>query len=291
MSPVDGRLRVPVYQALASALFASLVAIFATRAIERLGPSRGGLVGTVPTTIVPAAWGIWAASSDATSFSLSMAAVPVGMLVNAIFLGVWLVLPTHLPGGSPVRRLGVVTGASMFIWLALASLVTMLLRHQASSPGVRVGSVVALVVTVGLGAAAARRSPSAVGAVNGVSPAALAGRGALAALVVGTSVSVAALGNPLLAGVAATVPAIFVTTMVSLWLAQGEAVAVSATGPMMLGSAAVGGFALAATLTFPTLGPTAGTIAAWLIAVAACTLPAAMWLRRAGTGEVPTRRA
>ena len=44
-----------------SAFFAGLVAILATVAIEKYGGVIGGIFGTVPTTIVPAAAFIWIA--------------------------------------------------------------------------------------------------------------------------------------------------------------------------------------------------------------------------------------
>ena len=46
---------------------------------------------------------------------------------------------------------------------------------------------------------------------------------------------IARLGGSIAAGVTAVFPAIFMTTMISLWLSQGEAVQVGAVGPMMLG--------------------------------------------------------
>ena len=70
---------------LLSALFAGLVAIFATIVIEKFGGIIGGIIGTVPTTIVPAAAFIWIADSNQSSFESSMGMVPVGMLLNSFF--------------------------------------------------------------------------------------------------------------------------------------------------------------------------------------------------------------
>ena len=68
--------------------------------------------------------------------------------------------------------------------------------------------------------------------------------------------------------------------MVSLWFSQGEAVQGGAVGPMMLGSASVAAFAMAAAWTLPAFGPLLGTVAAWLAAVALFTAPAWWWLQR-----------
>jgi hypothetical protein len=52
-----------------SAVAAGLVAILATVAIEKLGGRRGGVVGTLPTTIVPAAIGFWWGAATTADFS------------------------------------------------------------------------------------------------------------------------------------------------------------------------------------------------------------------------------
>ena len=42
-----------------SGIFAALVAVAATVAIERLGGRLGGVIGSIPTTIVPASLGFF----------------------------------------------------------------------------------------------------------------------------------------------------------------------------------------------------------------------------------------
>ena len=74
------------------AVFAGLVAILVTVAIEKWGGIIGGILGTVPTTIIPAAAGIMLEGDD---LSVALAIVPLGMLLNGIFLGVWVVLPNR----------------------------------------------------------------------------------------------------------------------------------------------------------------------------------------------------
>ena len=83
-----------------SAVLAGIVATGVTVAIEKWGGLVGGLLGTVPSTIVPAGIGIYLAGGE-DDFVSSMMVVPLGMLLNALFLGAWLVLPrsvsyTHL---------------------------------------------------------------------------------------------------------------------------------------------------------------------------------------------------
>ena len=97
----------------------------------------------------------------------------------------------------------------------------------------------------------------------------------------------AQVGGPFLAGLAAVFPAIFLTTMVSLWMSQGEAVQIGAVGPMMLGSGSVSFYAVFAAWALPALGALPGAAAAWLAAVCLVTAPAWWWLHRARP-EPPT---
>lgn len=50
--------RIGAAEVLLSGLFASVVAVGVTVAIERLGDTAGGVLGTVPTTIVPVTVGL-----------------------------------------------------------------------------------------------------------------------------------------------------------------------------------------------------------------------------------------
>ena len=89
---------------------------------------------------------------------------------------------------------------------------------------------------------------------NKVGPLTLAMRGVAAATAIGVAVWLSQLGSPLLAGMASVFPAIFLTSMVALWIAQGEDVPSGAVGPMMLGAMSVSFYALLATFTLPEFG-------------------------------------
>ena len=70
---------------LISALLAGVVATAVTVAIEKWGGLVGGLLGTIPSTIVPAGIGMYLAGGE-EEVVVSMAVVPFGMLLNALFL-------------------------------------------------------------------------------------------------------------------------------------------------------------------------------------------------------------
>lgn len=270
------------------ALFAAIVAILATVAIERFGGRLGGVLGSMPTTIVPASLGIWAGSADEAAFAAAMAAVPPGMVVNAFFLWTWRVGPARLPDRSLGARLGVMTALSLSAWAVGAAVlvVAMGALRDVGVPPLAVGAA-AFALQLSVGAWACWQAPPSPRGGRRVSAGALALRGALAGAAIAVSVGVASTGLDLLAGMASVFPAIFLTTMVGLWLAQGEAVPVGAVGPMMLGSGAVSAFALLASVAFPALGPGLGATVTWGAAVLAVSAPAAWWLMRARAAQAP----
>ncbi|MDP6932580.1 MAG: hypothetical protein QGG40_06660, partial [Myxococcota bacterium] len=106
--------------AIASGLFAGVVAVGVTLAIERWGGRLGGLVGTLPSTIVPAAMGIAAEATDHQAFRAAMFATPVGMLVNVGFLWLWRALPTRLPMHWGRLRLATMVTLSLVGWTLAA---------------------------------------------------------------------------------------------------------------------------------------------------------------------------
>ena len=59
-----------------SGIFAALVAIGATVAIERLGGRIGGVLGSIPTTIVPASLGFFLPDREQLSSSWHCAQFP-----------------------------------------------------------------------------------------------------------------------------------------------------------------------------------------------------------------------
>lgn len=262
---------------LLSALFAGLVATGVTLAIERWGGLVGGVLGTVPSTIVPAAAGMYLSGSE-DELLQSMAIVPLGMLLNALFLGVWVLLPSHL---STRRPLVVTTLVSLIVW-ACAGVALLVVIGKATSLGASHWTIgfgglfllIALAVRFNLNP---RPAPKGSHQVHWP---VLIGRGGAAALAIGCAVWLSSQGLPLLAGLAAVFPAIFLTSMVALWLAQGETVPQGAAGPMMLGGVSVAVYALVIMWSLPTLGPVLGSLVAWLVAVGGWSYPVYLILRR-----------
>lgn len=263
------------------AAFAAVVAIAGTVAVERLGGRLGSVLHTVPTTIVPASLGMWAGSPSHTAFVAGMAAVPLGMLVDAGFLWMWRALPPRLPATSLGARLAVMVASSLGVWFGGAwVLVTGLAAARAAGhSGVLVG-LIGLLTLGAVGVLSCISAPPAPKGSRRPTLLALAGRGVLAAAAIAVCVAIARYGDPVAAGLASAFPAMLLTTMVSLWLAQGEAVPIGAVGPLILGTTSVGAYALIAIWALPTLGPWLGTPVSWTGAVLCTSVPAGLWLTR-----------
>ena len=262
---------------LVSALFAGLVATCVTLAIERWGGLVGGVLGTVPSTIVPAAAGMHLSGHEDQLIE-SMSIVPLGMLLNALFLAVWVVLPSRLTSQKPLI---VTTISSLFIW-AVAGLLLLILIDWVNDLGASPWaiSLAGLVLLIALAVRFNWEPREAPKGSKGVRWPILVGRGSAAALAIGCAVWLSAQGMPLLAGLAAVFPAIFLTSMVALWLAQGETVPRGAAGPMMLGGVSVAVYAIVIMWAFPLFGAVSGSIIAWCVAVGGWSVPTFLILRQ-----------
>ena len=259
---------------LLSALFAGIVATLVTIAIEKFGGRTGGVLATIPTTIVPAALGMYSISGE-TEFAQSMSIVPLGMMVNAIFLLVWIYAPQRFD----LSLVGT-TILSLIVWTLIGSL-GLLISSELQESGVAALtyaiSGLGLLILLGVWTTWASR-PAPKGS-RSVRPSVLVLRGSAAATAIGIAVWFSSLSYPFVSGLVSTFPAIFLTSMIALWLAQGQDVPQGAAGPMMLGGASVGVYAVVAIVLFPMFGPVLGSIVTWLISIIAWTIPAYIYLQ------------
>tara|TARA_Y100000766_G_scaffold85941_1_gene72974 strand:+ start:348 stop:1214 length:867 start_codon:yes stop_codon:yes gene_type:complete len=259
---------------LLSALFAGIVATLVTIAIEKLGGRTGGVLATIPTTIVPAAIGMYSISGE-TEFAQSMSIVPLGMMVNAIFLLVWI----HAPQRFGTSLFGT-TILSLLIWTIIGSF-GLVVSSQVQSTGfdALLYALIGLALLILLGIWTTWTSRPAPKGSRSVRPTILLVRGLAAAIAIGIAVWFSSLSYPFISGLVSTFPAIFLTSMIALWLAQGQDVPQGAAGPMMLGGVSVGVFAVLAIVLFPMLGPIGGSVVTWLISILCWTIPAFFYLQ------------
>lgn len=263
------------------ALFAGVVAILATVAVERLGGMAGGVLSSVPTTIIPAAIGIFGRSGDADGFRRAMAFVPVGILMNAGYLLLWRVIPARIGAHAGARRhlLAWTVVAALGIWSLAASAIVALNAWIAPTvtQSLAIG-VIAFTAGIALGIAANRTPHPAPKGTHRVGPVVLVVRGAASATVIGISLLLARAGHPVASGIASVFPAIFTTIMVATWLAQGAHVPTGAVGPMALGTLSVSAYALFSTMLFPAMNLALAAVLCWLLAIATVSIPAFLYL-------------
>lgn len=267
-----------VWHSLLMGIFAAVAATGATVAIERLGGIVGGVISSMPTTIVPTAVGLaLAVSTD--SVKEAMLAVPTGMLINVAVLFSWRQLPPYLPVSfSSNQRLGMMIGASLGIWFLAVVLLVFVVRNTLGVSGEMLGwSCAAVTVIFGWAAVLLQPLPAPKGA-NKVSIQTLLVRGLLAGAAIFSAGMIAKV-NSYAAGFASMFPAIFTTTMVSMWLSQGSTVGTGAAGPMMLGSQSVSAFGLMFAYLLPSGGITLTTLASWLFGILCFSVPNALILR------------
>ena len=275
---IFGGLNLTFTSILVSAVLAGVVATAVTVAIEKWGGLVGGLLGTVPSTIVPAGIGMYLSGGEAALIA-SMAVVPLGMLLNALFLGAWLVLPRWCSSTS--RPLLFTALGALGLWSGLGVVMLLVVDHAL---GIGIGeqglALIGFAFLFVIAVVFNRRPTPAPKGTNAVSTTVLIARGGMAAFAIGVAVWLAGLGYPLLAGLASVFPAIFLTSMVALWLAQGPTVPQGAAGPMMLGGASVAVYANLAIWSLPAYGVFIGSVIAWFGSVLGWSLPAFLVLRR-----------
>ena len=262
---------------LLSAVFAGVVATAVTVAIEKWGGLIGGLLGTVPSTIVPAGIGMYVAGGE-DMLVMSMSVVPLGMLLNALFLGAWVVIPRWFPD-APYLLVVTTVGALAF-WSLLGMVFLVAVDEATSYLNLQQLALSGLALLVATAVVFNRRPQPTPKGTNRVSTLVLVARGVMAATAIGIAVGLSGLGFPTLAGLASVFPAIFLTSMVALWLAQGPTVPQGAAGPMMLGGASVAVYANVAMWSLPAYGAVVGSAMAWVASVVGWSLPAFMVLRK-----------
>ena len=267
-----------VFTIIISAIIAGLVAILVTLAIEKFGGLIGGVLGTIPSTIIPAAAGVYLIDGEEGLLS-SMSIVPLGMLVNGLFLGVWILLPRYVSNFK--NPLLVTTICSILTWAIFAFIALKLADMSQSndmSPAILglIGLFCLIVVSIFFNL---KTRPSPKGD-NKVPLLILSIRGTAAAIAIGVALILAQIGQPLIAGLASAFPAIFLTSMVALWISQGITVPQGAAAPMMLGGASVAVYSLIVMWSIPSYGIIIGSIIAWVLSVSLWSIPAFILLRK-----------
>ncbi|KAL6070113.1 Membrane transporter protein [Balamuthia mandrillaris] len=314
-----------------SSVFAGLAAVGVTVAIERFGGTVGGVIGTLPSTVVPASIGLALRTSSLDDLQEALYAVPVGSLsayssfllpsffplppfssffmhvlafvfaestkqtgmtlsIGCLFL--WRVIPPHLPSVSLYKRLSMMIAISLLVWLVSAILAFFGLHLLAEHTGVTVVIIGPLCVVAMFiaGVLACLKSVPSPKGTRKVGMGVYFARALLAGGAIGICILLAH-WEEVVAGITAAFPAIFLTSMVGLWISQGEAVPSGAVGPMMLGSTSVGSYPIILPLILSQLSSTStggehhmmtvviSVVITWFISACFVSLPIFFGLR------------
>ena len=243
----------------------------------------GGVLATTPTTIIPFSFGLVMAGGEPEELRDAMLAVPIAICLTALYLTAWREAPrmrcvAALP--SAYWQVGVVLFCCLGLWLLSAFAMVALL--SALSVPMLLPGLLAFVLSgvIGVIVLFARHVPAPTGKRR-ITWLMLLSRGLLAGLSIGVSLLLSSL-SPVAGGLASAFPAVTTTTMVALWLQQGEEVPAGAAAPMMLGNLAVSLYCLLFAAIYPAivdprvsveLTATAASLLSYAFATAAASLP------------------
>jgi hypothetical protein len=269
----------PAALALLCGFTAAIAAILVTRAIEIFGGTLGGVIATLPTTIVPASIGMATALSS-EGLRRACFTVPPGMVLSGIFLWQWRYWPSRLPQAwSFGKRLTAMLLISFSVWFIMAAIVVSIEQSALQSTDSIVAFGIASYFAVGVSGLIASLKPlEAPKGSKSVGWKMMLARGCAAGTAITICVGLSSV-NGIIAGMASTFPAIFSTIMVGLWVAQGSAVSAGAAGPMVLGGLSPPSYALFFSALYEPLGMVGACVVSWLLASCCVSAPVALFLQ------------
>jgi hypothetical protein len=181
-------------------------------------------------------------------------------------------------------KLPVVLAIVLTMWLVLSLALVFLTRygltveHFPHNEGIIVMGCIFSCVVLVIGAVLTWKPLQPTSKRNKVPWYMLLVRGGLAFVCIFAAVAIGKV-DPILGGLAAAFPAIFLTTMIALWVSQGEDVMARACGPMILGSVSVVLFCIVACFTVLNINLPAGIIISYVVAVVLASIPGYFYIR------------
>jgi len=241
------------YEFLIPFIAAAVTVIIITIVAERYGTKKGGILGTLPSTIMIAY--IFIAYNEGTQVATqSVAVVPAEMGVNVIFLLLFAVFA--------FRSLASALAISFSVWTALSLLLLFFnLENLLVSSLIFLGGfLIAMLVLEWK-----RKTPSVGRVQTCYTPLRIMLRGLFAGIVIGIAVLLSNVGA-VLSGILSAFPVIFLSTMIIAMRAQGPEFAAGMAKSMIFGSPSVVSYTLAVFFFYPAFGILIGTIGAFILA-------------------------
>jgi hypothetical protein len=232
----------------------AVIIILITIIAERYGTKTGGILGTLPSTIIVAF--IFISLNKGVYFaSQSAAVVPAEMGVNLIFLFIFASLS--------YRSMSLAIIASLTVWLFLTSMLFLLGLENIF---VSIAIYTAALVFTFMILERIKKTPSIGSVTVHYTPLKIILRGLLAGSVIAIAVFLSNMGA-ILSGIFSVFPAIFLSTMLISLREHGPNFAGGIAKSMIFGSQSVMIYAVAIYFFYPLYGVVLGSIFAFCISI------------------------
>jgi len=225
----------------------------ATLIAERLGSKKGGLISNLPSTVLIAL--VFVALIKNTRFAAEATdAVPMGMLIDTLFLFIFIIL---LKTGLFKTII-----ISLFTWIILAFFV-----RQIHSSNIVLNIIFYLLVVIITFVILEYKFniPPKEKSRKKISTSSLLMRAVFAGSVVAGTTLLSTFAGTYWVGLFSTFPAVMLSTMVILSLSQGPDFARAVGKVMILSSTNIIAYSLGVNITYPLLGIALGTIVSFLL--------------------------
>jgi uncharacterized membrane protein (GlpM family) len=243
-----------LYHTIIPFVLSALVVILVTIIAEKYGTKIGGVIGTLPSTIIIAFLfialdkGVWFASE-------SVVVVPAEMGINLVFLLLFALLSQ--------KKLPVALSGSLLGWTVL----TILIYHSnVKSIVVSLAMFLFCFFFTFLTLDKKKKITSQNTIKVHYTPLKLLGRSLIAGVVIAIAVTFSNVGT-MLSGIFSVFPAIFLSTMLISLREHGPQFTGAMAKGMIYGSPSVVSYAVGIHFLYPFVGILAGTIGAFLIAL------------------------
>ncbi|MFW6121031.1 MAG: hypothetical protein ACOC80_09070 [Petrotogales bacterium] len=243
-----------LFQAVIPFFLSAFIVILIMFIAERYGTKIGGILGTLPSTIVIAF--LFISLNKGVDFaSQSVAVVPAELGINLVFLFLFSLL-AH-------RSLHVAFAVSLAIWALLSSVLLIL---DITNIFVSLGIYIATFSFIFTYLECFKKIPSLGNVIVHYTPMKIALRGVLAGTVIAISVTLSNIGA-VISGIFSVFPAILSSTMLISVREHGPNFAAGMAKSMILGISSVLSYATAIHFLYPSYGIIWGSICAYGISL------------------------
>ena len=243
-----------LFQIVVPFVLSALVVILITIIAEKYGTKVGGIIGTLPTTIIIAF--VFIAINRGVDFaSESVAVVPAEMGINLAFLCIFVIFA--------YKSLGYGLFASFVFWIIFSSILFFInMQNIYISLFLFFTSMIIIFIVL----EKVKKVKSHGKRKVHYTPMKIVLRGILTGTIIAISVALSNL-DPVLAGIFSIFPAIFTSTMIISYREHGPDFSAGIAKSMIFGSPSVMSYATAIFFLYPSHGVFWGSVAALFIAI------------------------